>query len=147
MNKGRAIKVTKVFESAPGDQGGLEVGDEIFKIGAMPFPKRGDAIYFLVDGIEQATTAKRSVLAITVRRMGREKVLKIPFPSLGKHAKSCPKKCKRCGRMVAQSLRWLANGQRGDGSWDSKAPGSGNRVVAITAFPNMSSRCVEGNGQ
>lgn len=23
----------------------------------------------------------------------------------------------------------------------------GNRVVAITAFPNMSSRCVEGNGQ
>jgi hypothetical protein len=133
---GKSIVVTKVFDNGPGKAGGLQTGDTITAIVGKGFPKKVDPVYHLVDMIEAATQSKKAVLPITVTRAGKATELKIPFPSLGKHSKSCPKKCKRCGAMVAQSLKWLADSQRGDGSWPGRM-GSNNQKVAITCLGGM----------
>jgi hypothetical protein len=133
---GKSIVVTKVFDNGPGKAGGLEPGDTITQIAGQGFPRKVDAIYHLVDMIEAVTTAKKSVLPVTVLRDGKPTKLKVPFPSLGKHAKSCPKKCKRCGVMVQQSLQWLADAQQGDGSWPGRM-GSNNQKVAISCLGGM----------
>lgn len=136
LPKGGGIAVTAVFDNGPGKAGGLQPGDVLTRLGTASFPDKDDPVYFLVEAIEQVTAAKKSVMAVTVRRGGQPVELQVPFPSLGPHAAGCPKKCKRCGLMVQQSLKWLADAQMGDGSWPS-GQGNEQQTVAISALGGL----------
>ncbi|MCI0343032.1 MAG: DUF6288 domain-containing protein [Planctomycetales bacterium] len=133
---GKGIRVAGVFPDGPAAAGGLQRGDEIVALAGQPFPRRADPVYYLVDAIEAVTGLKSPVLPVTVMRGGKPETLKVPFPALGKHAATCPHKCERCERMVAQSLDWIVSQQQPDGSFASNLGGK-NGHVAVTSLSGL----------
>lgn len=151
------IRLSQVFENAPAFLAGLKSGAIILletpelpkkvisgesepKEEGENFPpvelqgpkleikKREKMVFDFIQKIEEAsqTTGK---LTVQAKQAGTVKEYILKIPKYGKHAETCPKKCKRCQAMVQHSLEWLAKNQKG-GVWDTTLGGeTGNAVV------------------
>ncbi|MHC4598923.1 MAG: DUF6288 domain-containing protein [Planctomycetota bacterium] len=131
LGKVAAIKVMKV-EAKGSAAGLLRMGDFITAAAGRPFPVREDPLLVLSRAIEAAEGAKKPALKLQVYRGGKPETVTLPVRALGKHSRTCPMKCKKCGVVVAESLAFLAKAQQGDGSWKGGAGGQNAQVVITT---------------
>ena len=136
VKQDNAIKVTDVLKDGAAEKGGLRKDDVITHLNDAAFPNNRDPIFYLYEFLEKATQAKNAKTSFTVTRGGKSERIVVTIPYLGKHAASCPKKCKRCEAMTEQSLNYLVERQRDDGSWES---GMNNHqsIVAVTSLCGM----------
>jgi hypothetical protein len=128
-----ALKVTYVFPKSPASHGGLQEGDIILGAGHSYLPAKKDPVYALMELQEAATAVKNTTLKLLVLRGGKRLRLKIKLPYLGKHSPTCPRKCNRCAKMIAQSLSALAKMQNKGGSFPCQLGGT-NGVVVVTSL-------------
>lgn len=135
---GGSILVKKVYEGGPAQKGGLQVGDQIVKAGKQSLQPESGAnplgpVGQLVREIERGEASrKKRILVLTVQRAGSEKLLKLPLSKLGKHSRSCPKKCKKCTKIVKAGLAFMARTQSGDGSFPTSLGGKTGMVVVTS---------------
>jgi hypothetical protein len=71
-------------------------------------------------------------VVLTVKRGGTPRELSIPVAKTGKHSKSCPKKCKKCEKIVKAGLGYLAKTQGSNGVFDTDLGGKTGKVVVTS---------------
>jgi hypothetical protein len=132
---GSSVNVREVLPQGSAAAAGLQVGDEIVGANGRAFTAgTPDAIHQLWREIDrsEASKKKNKPLTLNVRRGGGETELKLRIARLGPCAKSCPKKCKRCDKVVKQGLAFLAKTQAGNGAFPTTLGGKTGLVVVTS---------------
>lgn len=135
--QGATIHVREVHKGGPAESVGIQVGDQIVKVGGRALqPSQGlqpGPIAQVIAEVEKAEAArKRTPVVLTISRGGTEKEFSLPVQKLGAHSKSCPNKCKKCSRIVQQGLEFLARTQGGNGEFSTDLGGKTGKVVVTS---------------
>lgn len=133
---GDRLQVRQVLDG-PGQAAGLAVGDVITGAGGRSFRAAEGGgpgpVLQLVAALEEAEAArKRKPLELAIERGGQAKTLAIPVAKLGKHARTCPTKCKKCQAIARAGLEFLARTQTGDGAFPTELGGQTGMVVVTS---------------
>jgi hypothetical protein len=139
--QGAEVLVKKVFADGPAAKAGLVAGDVIVKAGGRALQASAGQIpgpvLQVVAEIERAEAArKKPAVVLVVRRGGSEKEIKVPVQKLGKHAKSCPKKCKKCTQILKAGVAFLVRTQGSNGEFSTDLGGKTGKVV-VTALGGL----------
>ncbi|MBL4845648.1 MAG: PDZ domain-containing protein [Planctomycetes bacterium] len=129
---GSLIRVSEVLPGGGAKRAGLAAGDEILGVGEKNFSSSTPLLelYAAIERVEAAR--KRQPLKLKVRRGGNETELLVPVARLGACSKSCPKKCKRCDKIVKAGLGFLAKTQVGNGCLPTDLGGRTGLIVVTS---------------
>lgn len=128
---GSTLRVREVLAGGGAKQAGLSPGDEIVGAEGQAFGREPLLeLYRAIEAVEGAR--KRQPLRLKVRRGGSETELEVPVARLGACAKSCPKKCKRCDKVIKAGLGFLAKTQAGNGCFPTDLGGKTGLVVVTS---------------
>lgn len=127
---GRALTVRSLEAGGPAEKAGLKTGDVVSGVEGRPFEAKPEPIVAVVLACEaaEARAKQTAVIVLTVN----QKDVKVTFPALGKHAASCPKKCKKCEKVVRSGVDFLLAQQKPDGSFPTELGGKTGKVVVTS---------------
>lgn len=137
--EGQAVSIHSLDAGGPAEKAGLRRGESIVGVEGARFEPRTDPVLAIVAACERAeASAKKgdAQVSLTVSRDGKDTVVKVSFPSLGKHAPTCPKKCAKCRKVVESGAAFLARQQASDGSFPTELGGKTGKVV-VTSLSAM----------
>jgi hypothetical protein len=148
---GATLVVRKVHAGGPAALAGVAEGDVITKVDGQPLAAAAPGpVLQVVAEVERAEAQrKRTPVTLTVRRGGAEQELALGVAANLVHARTCPKKCKKCEAIVAAGLAFLAAQQAPDGSFPTELGGKTGKVV-VTSLGGLAFLAagapVDGNG-
>ncbi len=142
-----AIRVDRVDEKTPA-AGHLRKGDVILTAGGRPFPKREDPVHLFSRAVEAAEASRTGILKLTVLRGGRPQKVAFKMRRTGPHSRTCPSRCKKCKAAAMAGLKYLADHQSGDGSFECFTGGINGKVAVTTVagLAFLASGSVPGQG-
>jgi hypothetical protein len=126
----KSLTVRSLVSGGPAEKAGLKSGDQVTGVDGRAFDGKPEPAIAIVLACEAAeATAKRDA-TVTLTVNGKE--LKVSFPSQGKHSATCPKKCKKCEKVVQEGVAYLVAQQKSDGSFPTELGGKTGTVVVTS---------------
>lgn len=134
----RSLSVRSLVSGGPAEKAGIKSGDTVTGVDGRPFTGAPDAAIAIVMACEAAELQAKKDASVTLTVNGKE--VKVTFAPTGKHATSCPKKCKKCDKVVQQGVGFLLAQQKPDGSFPTDLGGKTGKVVvtSLSALALMS---------
>jgi len=142
-HKQTVLSVMKVREEGPAAKAGLEVGDAVVSVGGEPLPVNdlnpGWAWFehshesVLGRASESALQAGRTTLDLGVLREGKVQTLKLKLPRMKAFTTMDPGTDPVAKEMLEDSLKWVRENQRPDGSWSGDMKRTAFAALALMA--------------
>ena len=140
----KSLSVKSLVAGGPADKAGVKAGDRITGVEGKPFDGRPEPVIGIVMACEAAELQARKDATVTLTV--NDKPVKISFAPQGKHAATCPRKCKKCDKVVQAGAAYLVSQQKGDGCFPTDLGGKTGKVVvtSLSALALMSAGGFDG---
>lgn len=127
---GASLQVRSLVDGGPAEKAGIKTGDRITGVEGQPFAATPGPVVAIVLACEaaEARGKKEAQVTLTVN----DKEVKVVFAALGKHSATCPRKCKKCERLVRSGVDFLVSKQRSDGCFPTELGGKTGKVVVTS---------------
>ncbi len=135
----KALSVKSLVGGGPAEKAGLKAGDRITGVEGRAFEGKPEPAIAVVMACEAAELQAKKDAVVTLTVNGKE--VKVSFPPSGKHAATCPKKCKKCEKVVQAGAAYLVSQQKSDGCFPTELGGKTGKVVvtSLSALALMAS--------
>lgn len=120
-----SIGVKDVGVGGPGEQGGLQVGDEIIAINGKPMSRHSQSLDAGLAGPQTALATALNLgcsltepkLKLLVLRDGKRVLLEISLPASPRFSSTFPLKCRKAETFREATYQWLIKHQNANGTW------------------------------
>ncbi|MEZ0230900.1 MAG: DUF6288 domain-containing protein, partial [Planctomycetota bacterium] len=126
----KSLAVRSLVGGGPAEKAGIKAGDRITGVEGRAFEGKPEPAIAIVMACEAAELQAKKDATVTLTVNGRE--VKVTFPPSGKHAATCPKKCKKCDKVVQAGAAYLVSQQKGDGCFPTELGGKTGKVVVTS---------------